>query len=228
MFNTRSVIGLIALGLIAATPPGEKPKSSGEMAGDIVTGPLSDINLKKKGIPPLLLEVQKDPYALDSVRTCRRLVAEVENLNAVLGPDLDETVIADKGKEQGAMALGMAGDAITGLIPFRGLIREISGANKADTEYRTAIYAGVVRRGFLKGYGAHHRCRAPGRPMNAFESARKVAATTLGADNETGQTGTATPMADGSGRLSQHHRFSRTRKATAARRRISLHRRRRR
>lgn len=226
MSLSKSCFCLLPLVLIAATPPGEKPKTPGEMASDMATLPLSDTNLKKREIPAILVEVQKDPYALDAVRTCRDVIAEVERLNAALGPDFDETVVESRKQKQGATAMGITRGAIEGLIPFRGLIREISGANKAEIDFRTAIYAGVVRRGFLKGYGAHRRCLAPGRPMDGFESARLAAATTLGGGDETGKTGAETPIADGSERLPQHHRFSRTRKASAARRRVSLHRRR--
>lgn len=217
----------LPLALIAATAPGEKPRTNDEMASDLVTSPLADVNIKKKEVPPLLLEVQKDPYALDTIRTCNDLINEVAKLNAALGPDFDETLIIDKGQKRGAKAIGLTGAAIQSLIPFRGLVREITGANKADLEYRSAIYAGVVRRGFLKGYGAHRRCRAPGRPLTALESARLAAVTTLGSLDETGQTGAAAPIADGPKRLSQHRRFSGTRKATAPRRRVPLHRRRR-
>ncbi len=226
MLLSKTSFCCVALLLIAATAPGEKPKTTGEMAGDVVTSPLSDINLKKKGIAPLLLAVEKDPYSLDGIRTCRDVIDAVAQLNTALGPDFDETILESKKQKQGATAMGITGGVIQGLIPFRGLIRELSGANKADLDYRTAIYAGVVRRGFLKGYGAHRRCRAPGRPMTEFESARLAAAVTLGGEDETGKTGTAAPLADGAKRLSQHRRFSRTRKAAAARRRVSLHRRR--
>jgi hypothetical protein len=229
MLMPRSILLFcwLPLALIAATPPGEKPRTNEEMAGDVITSPLADVNLKKKDIPPLLLEVQKDPYALDAKQTCSDLINEMAKLNAALGPDFDETLIVDKGQQRGARAIGLTGSAIQSLIPFRGLVREITGANKADLEYRSAIYAGVVRRGFLKGYGARQGCRAPGRPMTALESARLAAVTTLGTADETGQTGAAAPIVDGPRRLSQHRRFSRTRKATPARRRVPLHRRRR-
>jgi hypothetical protein len=226
MVLSKYAFCFVALTLIAAAPPGEKPKTSAEMAGDVVTTPLSDINLKKREIPPLLLEVEKDPYSLAGMNSCNAVIAEVEKLNTALGPDFDETIVTDKDQKRGATAMGITGGVIQGLIPFRGLIREISGANKAELDFRTAIYAGVVRRGFLKGYGAHRRCRAPGRPMTDFESARLAAATTLGAGDETGTTGATAPIADGTKRLSQHRRFSRTRKATSARRRVPLHRRR--
>lgn len=228
MPRSRTASVCFALALIAATTPGEKPRTNEEMVGDAVTAPLADVNIRKKEIPSLLQEAQKNPYSLDSVRTCNDLIAEVNRLNGALGPDFDETVIVDKDQKRGATAIGVTAGVIQGLIPFRGLIREISGANKAELDYRSAIYAGVVRRGFLKGYGAHRRCLAPGRPMTALESARLAAATTLGTADETGEAGAVVPTVHGAKRLSQHNRFSRTRKASPAKRRLPLHRRRRR
>lgn len=227
MPHAKPLISYLALLLIAATTPGEKPRTTEQMAGDIVTSPLADINVKRREIPPPLLAIQRDPYSLEAIKTCNDLIAEVNQLNAALGPDFDETAIVDKDQKTGAAAIGITGGVVQSLIPFRGLIREISGANKAGLEYQAAIYAGVVRRGFLKGYGARGHCLAPGRPMTAFESARVAAAATLGIPDETGQTGAAAPLVHGAERLPQHRRFSGVRKAKASRRRVSLHRRRR-
>ncbi len=37
------------------------------------------------------------------------------------------------------------------LIPFRGLVREVSGAGPAERRLNAAIDAGIARRGFLRG-----------------------------------------------------------------------------
>ena len=49
-------------------------------------------------------------------------------------------------------------------IPFRGLIREISGANEQERKLQLAIYAGSTRRSFLKGVGYQRGCPWPARP----------------------------------------------------------------
>ena len=172
-------LGLLAVPVNAAPVTGEKERPAGEMMGDAVTQPLSDANLKRREVPPALLAIRDNPYALDGIRTCRQLIAEVVKLDAVLGPDLDQIDIAPGARKRREGAANVAGGLISSLIPFRFLIREISGANRSDQEFRANIYAGVVRRGFLKGVGQQRRCRAPGRPFTRFESAQEAAATIL-------------------------------------------------
>ena len=157
---------LFPLAAQAQTPPADKRD-----VGDVVTQPVADVNLKKKEIPVELLAILDNPYDLTGVRKCRQIIREVKELNAVLGPDLDEAEPETQGDRRKQSALSVVGGVIGGLIPFRFLVREISGANKADREYRAAIYAGVVRRGFLKGYGKARRCLPPGSPRKAVRQA---------------------------------------------------------
>src|SRR3546814_10871883 len=51
------------------------------------------------------------------------------------------------------------------LIPFRGLVGEGTGANGERRRYALAVYAGTVRRGFLKGVGLERGCKTPARPL---------------------------------------------------------------
>lgn len=152
--------------LFATTPAlAQRPAPGQEKdVGDVVTQPIADVNLKRKDVPPELTAIMANPYDLTGLRKCRHIIAAVRELDGVLGPDFDEAVEDSKAAKRRQSALSVAGGAISSLIPFRFLIREISGANKADEEYRAAIYAGVVRRGFLKGYGKARRCVPPGSP----------------------------------------------------------------
>jgi hypothetical protein len=47
------------------------------------------------------------------------------------------------------------------LIPFRGLIREISGAAPAQRRLNAAIDAGFARRGYLRGVLRTRGCKTP-------------------------------------------------------------------
>lgn len=173
----RFIPALLFLSAVAqAAPPGEKPQEAGSMVKDTITQPLSDINLKRRDIPDVLLAIRDDPYALDSIRTCKALIAEVQRLDEALGPDFDQVLADDKDQKRREAAKAVAGGLIGSLIPFRALIREVSGANKSEEAFRAAIYAGVVRRGFLKGYGQHRRCKAPGRPLNDREQMKQAVA----------------------------------------------------
>ncbi len=169
-----AVLLTLPIASLSAQAPGEKPREMDKAVGDAVTQPLSDANLRRKDIPSQLIAVRDDPYSLDGIRTCNQIIAAVQDMDSALGIDFDRTAPEDRQKTE-RRAAKVAGGVIGGLVPFRGLIREISGANKADEEYRAAIYAGAVRRGFLKGYGKARRCAPPGRPLTPQENARDAA-----------------------------------------------------
>jgi hypothetical protein len=128
-------------------------------AKDVAMTPLSDLNLKKGEIPPLLIEAQEDPYDLTDMTRCSQIAAEIGKFDAVLGEDID--VAQAKGRR---LSAGRAAQEVLGsFIPFRGLIREVSGANAQQRKIQNAIYAGTARRAFLKGTGQQRGCRYPAR-----------------------------------------------------------------
>lgn len=140
----------------AMAQEGKKPDSIEEEAVDAVTAPLSDLNLRKKRIPPILRIAMAQPYALDGfANNCPAIARELSRLNEVLGPDADEERegegLINKGLEQGSKIL-------YDFIPFRSMIRRLSGAKKHQAEWREAIYSGVARRSFLKGYALGIGC----------------------------------------------------------------------
>jgi hypothetical protein len=148
-------LGLLVLSVPALAQSGERQDSVGEDAVDAVTQPLSDLNLRNREIPLILVLAQEEPYNLSEVEGCDALRTEVARLDEVLGPDADAppegTGIINRGLRTG-------GDMLGGMIPFRGIVRQISGANAEAKRWRVAIYAGVARRSFLKGYMAGKRC----------------------------------------------------------------------
>ena len=84
----------------------------------------------------------------------------------------------------------VAKTVVSSFIPFRGLIREVSGANDHDRKVRAAIQAGIARRGFLKGVGQSKGCAWPARPAT-----RQVVAAYMGerVKPEPSPTGEAAP-----------------------------------
>lgn len=140
-------------------------------AEDVATKPLSDMNLKKDEIPPLLIEARERPYDLTGLNRCSAIGSAIVALDGVLGDDIDVVDPKTDGEKRGNSA-GNIGKAIVGsLIPFGGIIREVSGANAAQREWNAAIYAGSVRRAFLKGVGQQKGCNYPARAATARESA---------------------------------------------------------
>ena len=146
--------------------------------GDVVTKPLSDLNLKKDEVPQLLQTAREKPYDLAGLKRCTAIAAAVAELDAVLGDDID--VVRDESNS--TIKVGSLAKSVVGsLIPFGGVIREISGANAQQRKWNEAIYAGSVRRAYLKGVGEQRGCAYPARPAtkadaDALWQAREAAA----------------------------------------------------
>ena len=155
--------GLLLLsGLLPSTAfaqSGAQEDSTLESAGNKVTEPFDG-----KEVPQKLKDIQDDPYSLRGLRRCAAIIAEVQELNAVLGPDVNERVDKSLGKKREQTAARVAGSAIGSIIPFGSIIGEVTGANAERRRYNEAVYAGTVRRGFLKGVGLQKGCKAPARP----------------------------------------------------------------
>ena len=160
---------LLALAALLALSACAKPETSGLSAA--ATAPLGDLNLVRAKIPPVLLAAQKAPYGLPADPSCSGLVAEVRQLDAALPPDLDAPPAADpslgeRGRaEAGGAAVGAVRHTTEGLIPFRGWVRKLSGAERHSRLVAEAVAAGLTRRAYLKGLGQAQGCMAPAAPL---------------------------------------------------------------
>lgn len=177
----RQIIVLLAAGALTAcattttTEPGrvrttEQVNRSGAMG--VATSPLRDVNLLRTKIPPVLLEALENPYATPKPMSCAEIAALIAPLDEALGPDMDqpkpkkgeEGLIAQGREFIGDEAMKMAVGAAQDLIPMRGWVRRLTGAERHDKLVRAAITAGGVRRGYLKGVGQAKGCRPPAAP----------------------------------------------------------------
>jgi hypothetical protein len=128
---------------------------------DVALLPLADLNLSRDEIPPVLVRAKAAPYAADGLTDCMAVRSAIGDLDAVLGEDFDmPNVEAAGGLQFGKMARGLLGM----LIPYRGVIREVSGANAHAKTFKEAIVAGMMRRAYLKGLGQAMDCPYPARP----------------------------------------------------------------
>ena len=141
-------------------------------AGDVVTAPLADVNLKKDPIPPILIAARENAYTTAGLRSCPAIQAEVRRLDAVLGDDIDIAQDKSKGEKRGNTVGNIAKSVVGSLIPFGGIIREVTGANENQRQWAVALYAGSVRRAYLKGMGAQKGCRYPARAASAADAAK--------------------------------------------------------
>jgi hypothetical protein len=138
--------------------------NSDKVASAAVT-PLNDLNLVHATIPDILQAAQQAPYALPASQECTALTTEIHKLDEVLGADLDTPAteanrgLIERGNEsaQGA-AVGALQRTAEGVIPFRGWVRKLSGAERYSNRVAAAIAAGTVRRAFLKGLRAAQKC----------------------------------------------------------------------
>jgi len=169
----RLPCALLGLALAACSSPRDaSTPPTGTRVADAATTPLSDLNLVKAEIPPPLVAALKAPYRVPAEPGCAAIAAEVTQLEAVLGADLDVPPSASRPSliERGSGAVGDAAvgalrSTAEGVIPFRGWVRKLTGAERYSREVAAAIAAGTVRRSFLKGVGQARGCTVPAAPM---------------------------------------------------------------
>lgn len=134
--------------------------------GDAMVTPLADLNLVRQKIPPALMTAKQAPYAAPADRACPALATELAALDAALGPDLDAPASADnpglleRGFDSGGKAaVGAVRSSAEGVVPFRGWVRRLSGAERHSREVAAAVTAGGVRRAYLKGVAHAQGCK---------------------------------------------------------------------
>lgn len=108
--------------------------------------------------PVALQALVADPYALTSPPDCAVMAREIADLDTILGPDVD--AIAASRNEAGQAF----GSAARGVIPYRWVMRLMTGAGRRDRELRLAVLAGTARRSFLKGLRQGLACQPPQAP----------------------------------------------------------------
>ena len=127
--------------------------------------PLRDARIKEDKIPDVLLLAVSAPYSSANTRTCAMIAGEVNKLTAVLGQDVDAPA-ARKGQAAEIAAAATRG-VVSSFIPGLGLVRVITGADKAQRRAEAAVYAGAIRRGYLKGLGLSKGCKPVAAPRAA-------------------------------------------------------------
>ena len=153
---------LLAVGTPLAAQDEEVVRGREPDMADLAATPVTDLNLMRDEIPEILLQAVLDPYEDTGLKKCDDIAEAIFDLDLVLGPDVD---ISDS--DDGMSWRNAAQKVIGSFIPFRRVIREISGAAQHQREFETAILYGAVRRGYLKGIGQQKGCSYPARP--AFE-----------------------------------------------------------
>ncbi|MDC8785214.1 hypothetical protein [Roseateles koreensis] len=169
-WSTASLALVLLPALLACTSPvkvegsGDKA-SADERVSDAVTAPLQDLNLMQSKIPDVLQAAQEAPYKLPPDASCAGLAHESAALEKALGPDLDspqrkeqQDAWAKSGEMAGDAAFGALRSASENLLPFRGWLRKLSGAERHSSAVTAALVAGQSRRAFLRGLQLGKSC----------------------------------------------------------------------
>ena len=129
---------------------------TGEEMFNAAQSPLEDVGLKRAEIPQKLQEIAANPYASPPME-CTAIRAEIAQLDALLERDVDALapVANDDYVTEGTdmlqnQATGFVGSKV-GIIPLRGVVRKVSGAEKHSRALQKAYHAGRLRRAYLKG-----------------------------------------------------------------------------
>ncbi|MEL6663440.1 MAG: hypothetical protein AAFR33_10580 [Pseudomonadota bacterium] len=186
---TLILVACLALGLGACASGGtsasDATSSAVTQTGDGLTeaalSPLEDLNLRRTDIPDRI-EVLETPYGVPAWTDCASLEAEIAELTVILGPD-DDMPAGDEEERDRAQwaadrsadaALGAVASTARGFIPFRGLVREATGAERYADKLANAYRLGMERRAYLKGYGQALGCSAPAAPEPPPEETPKI------------------------------------------------------
>jgi hypothetical protein len=119
------------------------------------------LNLVSAPIPETLSRAQQAPYGMPSDSSCAGLAKDIRALDGDLGPDLDVPAsesnpgLVERG---GSAVAGAVQKTAEGIVPFRGWVRKLSGAERYSRKVAAAIAAGTVRRAYLKGMSQAKGC----------------------------------------------------------------------
>jgi hypothetical protein len=165
----RILPSLVAASLLLSPVTAVTAQQGGGL-GSVAMQPLRDTRIRDQKIPAVLQRAASAPYSSDGTGSCATIAAQIRELNGALGADVD-TPARQKG-EGSAIAAAGARAVVGTLIPGLGLVRVLTGADKQQRRAEAAVYAGAVRRGYLKGLGLAKRCGGGAVPTAASLAAR--------------------------------------------------------
>ena len=129
--------------------------AAGAAQAQVKPGSETGLGLTGADVPPLLATIKADPYKAPAAPACDTVPAEILAIDDLLGPDLDTPPEPDDNKK----SLVSKGEGVArSLVPYGGVVRFVTGANKKDKELREAVMAGYARRGFLRGIESSLKC----------------------------------------------------------------------
>lgn len=158
-----TLIGALTVLVALSSAPASAQVMPEPDAAEVARTPLRDLNIDARDIPDVLITAARDPYAMAGLADCNAIVTDIAALDSVLGADYDiANADGNDRLSEGRIGQGLVG----GILPFRGIVREVTGAASNDRALQAAYTAGMVRRAFLKGLGLGRGCAYPARPKS--------------------------------------------------------------
>ncbi len=165
----------LVLASCASKPAGQAVSQTRAGLTDAALSPLEDLNLRKDEVPEVLAAIS-NPYKVDHTASCADIASEIATLDGVLPPDWDEVSEEEQASLSELAAdtasdgvLGVVASEARGLIPYRGWVRRLSGANSHEKKLRAAFDRGRARRTYLKAIGRTKNCEGIAAPVFAEE-----------------------------------------------------------
>jgi len=152
-----SILAMTVLSLGACASPGQEASNFGYAAAT----PLRDFGIVNPKVPDRL-EALNNPFGYASP-TCRAVDAEIRALQASIVennkryPGFRRSQETREGRFGNAWDVGVS-SAASYWIPFRGLVRQVSGAAKRDAQAQAASDRARYRVGYLVGQARAYRC----------------------------------------------------------------------
>jgi hypothetical protein len=128
-------------------------------AQEVHPGKTQGLGLTGPQVPQILRDAQENPYLLPKKPTCAALSAQIVELDKVLGRDLDAPQIKTRKSHADDLMAG-----VRAVMPYGGVLRTLTGAERKEQRLVNAALAGWERRGYLKGVALTRKCRLPPPP----------------------------------------------------------------
>lgn len=155
--SPTSISSALALALLAVPAATQEADPLAREVANILAQPGRDLGIIPTQVPELLEKLIENPYDPTSTGTCKELRLGIERLTAIIGPDWGDPTPPGESREEALAKAGLRA-GVSSAIPFRGLVREATGAASAERRRQAAIEAAIARRGFLRGIASMRRC----------------------------------------------------------------------
>lgn len=157
---------------------------SGAMSA--VVSPFEDIGLVKAPISEKLEKIAENPYTMPKSLRCDKLRKEIAELDELVGPDdsmpvgvldnIDEKSTREYVDKGADIAKNRAVDTVRShvdIIPYRSVVRAVSGADKHSRMAAYSLQSGKLRRAFLKGLASTQSAKCLIAPAKNVTVAKK-------------------------------------------------------